>query len=143
MRELVIFSLGGSDYALPMGAVQEIIRYTQPRSVSGEQPWLAGVISLRGKIVPVCDLARRIGLAHSTTDDAKIAIVDTVDGTAGIIVDDVTEVLAVNGEDVDPLPATSHDCFDAVAKLEDGRLVVLLEPNALFEGVEFAAASRA
>lgn len=58
--QLVIFKLGGEEYALPIKHVQEIIRYTQPRSVASAEPWVRGVLSLRGHIVPVYDLADRL-----------------------------------------------------------------------------------
>ena len=51
-RQLVIFTLGAEDYALPIKKVQEIIRYTEPRSVASNDSSVRGVISLRGKIVP-------------------------------------------------------------------------------------------
>ena len=60
--QLVVFSLGDEEYALPITDVQEIIRYAEPRAVASESPWIKGVISLRGKIIPVCDLATRLGL---------------------------------------------------------------------------------
>src|SRR5437870_4403206 len=90
-RQLVVFSLGEEEYALPIERVQEIIRFTEPRSVASRDPWLRGVISLRGKIVPVCDLAARLGLPAGQADSAKIEIVETDTGTAGVIVDDVEE----------------------------------------------------
>ena len=61
-RQLVIFSLGNEEYALPITRVQEIIRFTEPRNVASHTAWIRGVINLRGKIVPVCDLAQRLGL---------------------------------------------------------------------------------
>jgi purine-binding chemotaxis protein CheW len=47
-QQLVVFSLSGEEYALPIGAVHEIIRYTEPRSVASEVDWIRGVIGLRG-----------------------------------------------------------------------------------------------
>ena len=61
-RQLVVFTLGNEEYALPIRQVHEIIRYTEPRSVAAESGWVRGVISLRGKIVPVYELAARLGL---------------------------------------------------------------------------------
>ena len=86
--QLVVFSLGEEEYALPITDVQEIIRYTEPRAVASESPWIRGVISLRGKIVPVCDLATRLGLPVDG-ERANIVIVETASGTAGVIVDEV------------------------------------------------------
>src|SRR5215212_5036853 len=94
-RQLVVFSLGHEEYALPITQVHEIIRYTEPRSVASDSPWIRGVISLRGKIVPVYDLAVRLGLGGSEIEahDAKIVIVETETEMAGVIVDEVEEVM--------------------------------------------------
>jgi len=126
--QLVVFSLADEEYALPIGKVQEIIRYTEPRAVDSGVHWLRGVISLRGKIIPVCDLAARLGLSHEQAETAKIVIVDTQDSTAGVIVDDVHEVLSVTADQLDPVPGQGTDFIQAIAKIDD-RLVVLLCPD--------------
>lgn len=137
-QQLVVFSLGDEEYALPITRVQEIIRYSEPRAVSSELPWIRGVISLRGKIVPVCDLAARLGLASERPQSAKIVIVDTESGTAGVIVDDVEEVMTVDPSQLDTVPAAGADFIEAVAKI-DSRLVVLLNPDGLLAGLALAA----
>jgi len=137
-RQLVIFSLGTEEYGLPITRVQEIIRYTEPRGVASPTPWLRGVINLRGKIVPVCDLALRLGLPTERVDSAKIVIVETEHGTAGVIVDDVEEVLTVEEEQLESVPSADTDYVEAIAKVGD-RLAVLLNPDGLFAGVEMAA----
>jgi purine-binding chemotaxis protein CheW len=137
-RQLVIFSLGAEEYALPITRVQEIIRYTEPRSVASHQAWIRGVINLRGKIVPVCDLAQRLGLPTERADSAKIVIVETEIGTAGVIVDDVEEVLTVEDGQLDPVPTADTDYVEAIATIGD-RLAILLNPDGLFAGVEIAA----
>jgi purine-binding chemotaxis protein CheW len=133
--QLVVFMLGGEGYGLPIAEVQEIIRYQEPRKVAAEKDWVVGVISLRGKIVPVCDLGLRLGRAAHERRDAKIVIVDAGNGTAGIIVDDVSEVLTVEAGWLDPLPAGRTDFMTAIAKLDE-RLVVVLDPQRLFEELE-------
>src|SRR2546425_7949084 len=75
-RQLVVFSLGEEEYALPITHVQEIIRYSEPRAVAADDAWIRGVISLRGKIIPVCDLAARLGLPVESGENAKIVIVE-------------------------------------------------------------------
>lgn len=134
-RQLVVFSLGDEEYALPITQVQEIIRYAEPRAVSADADWIRGVISLRGKIVPVCDLAARLGVAVERARSAKIVIVETAGGTAGVIVDEVEEVLTVEAEQLEAVPAAGADFIDAIAKIDD-RLVVLLDPDLIFTGVE-------
>jgi purine-binding chemotaxis protein CheW len=137
-RQLVIFSLGSEEYALPITRVQEIIRYTEPRSVASQTAWIRGVINLRGKIVPVCDLAARLGLALERPEAAKIVIVETAVGTAGVIVDDVDEVLTVTPEQLEDVPTADAAYVDAVAKVGE-RLAILLNPDGLFAGVKIAA----
>jgi purine-binding chemotaxis protein CheW len=137
-RQLVIFSLGSEEYALPITRVQEIIRYTEPRSVASHTAWIRGVINLRGKIVPVCDLAQRLGLPTERLETAKIVIVETELGTAGVIVDDVEEVLTVSIDQLEVVPSADSDYVEAIAKVGD-RLAILLNPDGLFAGVQIAA----
>jgi purine-binding chemotaxis protein CheW len=137
--QLVAFSLRDEEYALPITQVQEIIRYTEPRAVASESPWIRGVISLRGKIVPVCDLATRLGLeGEGRGCRANIVIVETGTTTAGVIVDEVEEVLTVDADQLDEVPGAGSDAIDAIAKIDD-RLVVLLTPDRLLAGVTDAA----
>src|SRR3954466_7227570 len=88
-RQLVVFTLGSEEYALPIRQVHEIIRYTDPRSLAAEAGWVRGVISLRGKIVPVYDLAARLGLVtEGSAEGGKIVIVETATDMAGGAVGD-------------------------------------------------------
>jgi purine-binding chemotaxis protein CheW len=139
-QQLVVFSLGEEEYALPIEQVQEIIRFTEPRAVASADPAIRGVISLRGKIVPVCDLAARLGLVRERAEDAKIVIVETSGGTGGVVVDDVDEVLTVTASQLDSVPAAGAACIEAIARIDD-RLVVLLNPEGFFTGLDLAAAA--
>ena len=137
-RQLVVFALGDEEYALPITQVQEIIRYTEPRAVASEQAWLRGVISLRGKIIPVCDLASRLGLRADGPGRANIIVVETDGGIAGVVVDVVEEVLTVDDSQLEPLPGAGLAVIDCVAKIDD-RLVVLLDASGIFSGAQIAA----
>jgi len=135
-RQLVVFSLGEQEYALPITRVQEIIRYEEPTGVASHTLWIRGVISLRGKIVPVCDLGLRLGVSSEPVRDAKIVIVETEGGTAGVIVDEVEEVLTVEREQVESAPAADSEFIEAIAKVDE-RLIIMLHPDGLFAGMEF------
>ena len=137
-RQLVVFSLGSEEYALPITSVQEIIRYAEPRTVASRHAWIRGVINLRGRIVPVCDLAQRLGLPTERAEGAKIVIVETEMGTAGVIVDDVDEVLTVEESQLDAVPTADNGYVEAIATIGD-RLAILLNADGLFDGVEVAA----
>jgi purine-binding chemotaxis protein CheW len=139
-HQLVVFSLGEEEYALPIEAVHEIIRYTEPRSVASSVGWIRGVISLRGKIIPVYDLAARLGQGHRAEgEDQKIVIVETATDMAGVVVDDVEEVLTVEEAQLDAVPAAGSASIEAIAKIDD-RLVILLDPEGIFAGADLAAA---
>lgn len=138
-RQLVVFSLGEEEYALPITDVHEIIRYTEPRSVASDVDWVRGVISLRGKIVPVYDLASRLGFASERRESAKIVIVETATDMAGVIVDDVEEVLTVESDQIEEVPAAGNPSIEGIAKIDD-RLVVLLNPVGIFAAAGAAAA---
>jgi len=141
-RQLVVFSLGDEEYALPITQVHEIIRYTEPRSVASEVDWVRGVISLRGKIVPVYDLASRLGFDSERKESAKIVIVETATDMAGVVVDDVEEVLTVEAAQIEDVPAADNESIEGIAKIDD-RLVILLNPAGIFASAAGTAAGDA
>ncbi len=127
--QLVVFSLGSEEYALPIGSVHEIIRFTEPRSVASNTAWIRGVIGLRGKIIPIFDLAARLRLDGS--EPGKIVIVEGGSGQVGVMVDEVAEVLTVAPDQLEDVPTADGVAITAIAKIGD-RLVVLLDPEGLF-----------
>src|ERR1700751_3002988 len=113
-RQLVVFTLGPEHYALPIQQVHEIIRYTEPRSVASSVGWVRGVISLRGNIVPVYDLASRLGCAREEDPaEQKIVTVEAAGQTAGVVVDDVAEVVTVDTGQLERIPSADEAAIDA------------------------------
>ena len=141
-QQLVVFSLGSEEYALPIGSVHEIISFTEPRTVASEAAWIRGVIGLRGKIIPIFDLASRMELDTVDSQPGKIVIVESGTGQVGIMVDEVEEVLTVSSDQLEDVPSANSDSIEAIAKIED-RLVILLNPEGLFarSGAEEIAAA--
>jgi purine-binding chemotaxis protein CheW len=140
-QQLVVFSLGTEEYALRIGTVSEIIRFTEPRTVASDAAWIRGVIGLRGKIIPIFDLAARMAIGSDSVP-GKIVIVETGTGQVGVMVDQVEEVLTVSSEQLETVPTASTDSIEAIAKIGD-RLVILLNAEGLFArtgGEDVAAA---
>ncbi len=133
VQQLVVFSLGTEEYGLPITQVQEIIRYSQPRTIPSSPLSIRGVINLRGKIIPVCDLKQRLGLDPAASAESKIVIVEAGAVTAGLVVDEVEEVLTVDEEHLEEAPTSNEGYISAVAKVGD-RLLVLLDLGSLFAG---------
>jgi len=133
--QVVVFDLGGEEYALPIGHVREVIRYTQPRRVSGDTR-LLGVISLREKLVPVIDIAPSLGLRVTVGEASKIIIVATGETTsAGVVVDAVNEVITLRDEEIESVPGSDTEILGSIAKLGD-RLLMLLDVERIFDDVE-------
>jgi purine-binding chemotaxis protein CheW len=130
-QQLVVFSLGSEEYALPIGSVHEIIRFTEPRTVASDAAWIRGVIGLRGKIIPIFDLASRMELDTVGSEPGKIVIVESGTGQVGVMVDEVEEVLTVSSDQLEDVPSANGESIEAIAKIED-RLVILLNPEGLF-----------
>ena len=110
-RQLVVCALGAEQYGLPIAQVREVVRYVEPRPVASELPWMRGVIGLRGRLVPVYDLARRLGLAErdalAPVLGAKIVVVELNDELVGVLVDDVVEVLTIDEAQIEDVPSGS------------------------------------
>ena len=141
-QQLVVVSLGSEEYALPIGSVHEIIRFTEPRTVASDAAWIRGVIGLRGKIIPIFDLAARMEIDVVKSENGKIVIVESGTGQVGIMVDEVEEVLTISSDQLEDVPTANSDSIDAIAKIDD-RLVILLNPEGLFArpGAEETAAA--
>ena len=138
-RQLVIFDLAGDPYALPISQVHEIIRYTPPRAIASNDPWAQGVINLRGVIVPVYNIAARLGLEAEISEHSKIVIVESDTQSAGLIVDAVDEVRTVTRDQLEQASCADQTLIDSIAKMDDDRLVVLLNPTNILSDVALAA----
>ena len=140
-QQLVVFTLGAEHYALPIQAVNEIIRYAEPRSVASRTDWVRGVISLRGRIVPVYDVATRLGIRSELTEQSKIVIVEAGAETAGVIVDSVEEVLTISDDQIEEAPGADSSMIEAIVRMDE-RLIVLLTLSTIFVTTpELAAAA--
>lgn len=125
-RQLVVFSLAAQPYALSIRSVREILHWTEPRRIPSEDASVCGIISLRGKIVPVLDLATRLGLPNERPEDANILVVEHDGKTVGIVVDDVEDVIMVGEDQLDHGGASvSGPCIEAIAEVGDRLIVVL------------------
>jgi purine-binding chemotaxis protein CheW len=130
--QLVVCSLGAEEYALPIEQVREIVRASDPRPVVSGVPSLRGVISLRGRLLPVHDLAARLGVASAAGEQAKIVVAEAgEDELAGLVVDDVVEVVTVALAQIEEVPDAHPDGRPArIAKLGE-RLVAVLDAGEL------------
>jgi purine-binding chemotaxis protein CheW len=133
--QIVAFSVGGVEYAFPIGSVKEIIRYAEPQPTSSTQPWMLGVINLRGSIVPIVDLGARLGREDIAIDDktAKILVLEHGEFVVGAVVSSVDEVRTVEAEQVQDAPVGAASSFMDGVVTVDERLLMLLDAQALID----------
>jgi len=128
--QLVTFRLGKEEFGVPIAAVQEVVRVPEVTPVP-EAPWfLEGVINLRGRIIPVMDLGRRLRLPpRPRTRATRIVIVDGGGRPAGLIVDAVLEVVRLPQGAIEPPPpmisGIGLDYITGVGKHREQLLVLL------------------
>ncbi len=94
---LIVVGVGDDEYAIPTTMVQAINPYRMPHPVPGSASHVEGVVNLRGRLVPVMSLRARMGIRGEwSREDARTVIVTSDRGTAGLVVDDVREVVGVD-----------------------------------------------
>ena len=128
------------NYAVPIEQIREIRTIENITKIPKAKSHVKGVMNLRGMIIPIIDIKKRLGFG--TTDDLdkkrRILVADVRDSIYGLIVDKVEQVFQLSVKDVEPVPPDtfeSHHYIKGIAKI-DGKLIVLLDIIGLFEDVE-------
>jgi len=135
-RQLVVFSLHGEHYALPITSVREIIRYIPPRATATASGVIQGMINLRGQTLPVVDLSSRLDRGPVESDRrTRILVIEVSGGALGLIVDAVDGIIRVSTERIDPLPAAADTALgDEIAAVGE-RLIVLIDAERALGGL--------
>jgi purine-binding chemotaxis protein CheW len=146
-EQLVTFRLAGEELALPIKSVQEIIKLPEITQVPNTPSYLDGIGNLRGGILPVVNLRKRLGLPNKESDDAtRVVVINSGGITTGFVVDSVCEVMHVEKSVLEAPPETSSGIegqyLKGIAKIDEGkRLVLILAEDQIFpELAEFAKA---
>jgi purine-binding chemotaxis protein CheW len=143
------FKLDVEEFGLEILKVQEIIKMMDITRVPRTPPFVRGVLNLRGKVIPVVDLRLKFDMESKAGTDKTCIIVVTVkrgDGSVvmGIIVDEVSEVLDVAGESIEPPPefgSTVDTSFIlGMGKVGD-RVVTLMDVDKVLSNQEIATVS--
>lgn len=110
-NQYVVFSVEDEEYGIPILSVQEIISLPNLTRIPGVPEYIPGIINLRGNIIPLYVLRSRFNLAAKELDkDSIVIIAQTVDEhlrTVGFIVDAVSDVVSITGEDLSDIPEFS------------------------------------
>jgi len=156
-EQYLTFQLAEQHYGLDILCVQEIKCWERPTRLPHSQPYVQGVINLRGAVVPIIDLRRRFGLGETAQSRTTVVIVVRVDAgsrgelTAGLVVDAVCEVCSIETGQVHAPPGAEGGIdgqfVRGVAMMEQRMLVLLDVPRligaTLGERATLAIGSRA
>lgn len=146
-RKVLLFASAGDIFGIPIARIKEVIEYGGVTRVPMTPPHLRGVVNLRGSVVPVIDLAARLGRPPAEAGRRTCIVVLEVDDgdevlDVGVVVDGVNEVVDLDPAALQPAPsfgASIRDEFIAgMADVAD-RFVVLLDETTTFAVDELAA----
>lgn len=126
--------IGAGQYLMPLTKVLEIIRYVTPTPVPQTAAWVSGVMNLRGRVIPVIDLAVKFGEAASTPDEWTCIVLVEVDlggelTTLGLVTTLVSEIHDLHSGDLEPPPSVGTqirvEFLRGLFKLETGFALAL------------------
>lgn len=133
---LVTFNLG-EEYGVPISQVQEIVRVGGITMVPNSPSYMEGVINLRGRVLPVLNLRKRLGLSDKEMSKAsRIVVTEVGNKVIGLLVDAVSHVIKIPPEYVEPAPEevleVDTDYITGVGKLNE-KLVIMLDLEKLLK----------
>jgi purine-binding chemotaxis protein CheW len=133
--QLVTFRLGPEEFGVDIHELQEIIRMMPVTRVPKAPQFVEGVVNLRGQVIPIIELRKRLGMDPQPHDKAtRIIVVQLAKKTVGFIVDQVGEVKRIPSRVVEAAPpmvaGIESEYISGVGKLED-QLLILLDLNKL------------
>ena len=139
--QLVVFSVGEEEFGVDISQVREIVKLVQIISLPKASAFIEGVVNLRGQVLAVIDLAKKLGLvARKREEHTRIIIVEVSGYTVGMIVDSVSEVLRISASSTEDVPElinteVPEHYIKGIGKLKD-RLLVLLDLNRILTPAE-------
>ncbi len=140
-KQYIVVQIGNEKYGIDIGYIDNIVRMQKITRVPKVQSYFKGVINLRGEIVPVMSIRKKMGLENDViTDASRIIILKIEDkGSLGIVVDQVREVITLNTAEVDTTSVSARNVKDTFINgigKNGEELISLFEINAIIEEKE-------
>lgn len=142
--ELLSFRVGEQEYSVDIMSVREIRGWTKATPLPHSPSYVRGVINLRGTVLPIVDLAARLGLEKLQASKRNVIIVVDINGhTTGLLVNAVSDILSLPVEEMQPPPDMAADeaqIFVSALTIVEGRMIRVLDLNAVLPAkIEHAA----
>ncbi|NOT79896.1 MAG: chemotaxis protein CheW [Bacteriovoracaceae bacterium] len=108
LSRFIEFSLGSEDYAIPLLMVREVISVPDTTPIPKSPPHFLGIMNLRGQVISVVDLRKKLKVDAKKDKEEAVIIVDIGGMNIGVVVDSINKVLAFSSEDVSEMPEVEH-----------------------------------
>jgi len=130
IRQWLCFSLDDEEYAVDIENIREIIKPREITDIPRVPDFVLGIISLRGIIIPVFDLKRRLRMGFtSQNDESRIVVCQYEDRTVGLLVDRIAQVVRIPARCIEPPPAVlsgvDRDMVEGVGRSQDRMMIQL------------------
>ena len=129
-RELISFRIGMQEFCVDIMAIREIRGWTQATALPQSPDFVRGVINLRGAVLPIVDLAARLGFESSETTARHVIIVAQIGHQlVGLLVDAVSDILTVTDDVIQPTPDVASDTAKTFVRglmAVEGRMISLI-----------------
>lgn len=134
-EKVMVFAIDGREYGIDIMSVREIRSWVTITPLPRTPDYISGVINIRGTVLPIINLAARLapGVEHATVRDV-IVVLEIGDRIAGILVDQVSDIVEIKAGDIQDLPSATTDSvreFVFGLLTHDGRVVCLLRSGEL------------
>ncbi|EKN00127.1 MULTISPECIES: chemotaxis protein CheW [Acidocella] len=143
-RELIAFRVGRQEFCINVMMVREIRGWTAATTLPRAPRYVKGVINLRGAVLPIVDLATRLGMPGTEpTARNVIIVVQLAQRQIGILVDAVSDILTANDNLIQTVPDVTSDLVKGFVKgllPMDGRMVSLITLDDVLPADELEAA---
>ena len=143
-RELISFRVGVQEFCVDIMAVREIRGWTAATALPRSPSFVRGVINLRGAVLPIVDLAARLGFDSAEPTARHVIIVAQIGAQmVGLLVDAVSDILTVTDDVIQPTPEVASDAAKTFVRgllAIDGRMISLIGLDRLLPDLDLDAA---
>ncbi len=144
--EYIVFKLMNENYTIPLDKIKEILVYSQViiTELFSEEPWIKGMINLRGEVIPIVDLRIRFDIKNiKFSDNTVIVVIKTdEDKLVGIIVDNIDSIIELNTQTIVPAPemgvSINPSYIEGLIKMNNEQMAILLNIDMVLKIEELA-----
>jgi purine-binding chemotaxis protein CheW len=138
MLEIIAFRLQAQEFCVRTTAIREIRGWVPATPLPHSPPEVVGMMNLRGTVIPIIDLARKLGMkAAEPTERSAIVVTEAGGMVIGLLVDGVSDILTLPSDLLQPIPSVEVSEATAYAEgiiAHDGKMICFLNLERMFGG---------